>query len=164
MTYKSLSLIRHADAILPSAQIRDFDRALSSQGVADALAISQRLKSRNTRFDKIYSSPALRALATAQYLAQALNYPTENIITHTTIYSEPVQQLIHLIISFLDEDCHIALIGHNPVISELVVLMSGANLGGIPTCGCIEIQFLSSHWSEIWQSPGRLLNFDYPKH
>lgn len=163
MKHKYLTLVRHAEATSANADIMDFDRTLSTTGKAQALFIGGHLKSRGTHFGKMYSSPALRALATAQLLAQMLNYPIENIITEIAIYNQHTEQIISFIISFPDEHNHIALVGHNPTISELVTLMSGANLGNIPTCGSIQIEFLTPRWSEIWRSPGRLLNFDYPK-
>lgn len=68
---KRIYFIRHAEA--QSGGISDFERKLSPRGEEDALRLGELLRSRRVAPHLIVSSSAVRALTTAQIIADALN-------------------------------------------------------------------------------------------
>ena len=74
MATKSLFLLRHAKAINGGVLIPDQDRPLSDSGVKDAKRLGSYLSKKSFDFDLILSSPAIRAITTAQIVANKLGY------------------------------------------------------------------------------------------
>ena len=68
---KRIYFIRHAEA--QSSGISDFERELSPKGKRDAMKLGELLRSRRVAPHLIVSSSAVRALTTAQIIADALN-------------------------------------------------------------------------------------------
>lgn len=68
---KRIYFIRHAEA--QSGGISDFERKLSPRGKEDAMRLGELLRSRRVAPHLIVSSSAVRALTTAQIIADALN-------------------------------------------------------------------------------------------
>lgn len=68
---KRIYFIRHAEA--QSGGISDFERKLSPRGKEDAMRLGELLRSRRAAPHLIVSSSAVRALTTAQIIADALN-------------------------------------------------------------------------------------------
>jgi len=60
--------LRHAKAITGDLDTPDQDRPLSEKGVKDANKLGDKLHKKGIRFDLIVSSPAIRAITTAQLI------------------------------------------------------------------------------------------------
>ena len=120
LEYMEMILVRHAKAEERSFLGRDFTRALSEEG---KLSIQAKLVNLEEMMDltksyRLISSPALRAIQTAEYIANFL----ESFIydQDTSAFEEFVRQL--------DQDEHIILVGHQPSLSEWAYILSGEEL------------------------------------
>ncbi|MES2957129.1 MAG: histidine phosphatase family protein, partial [Pseudomonadota bacterium] len=71
---KTLLLVRHAQARPEGPSLLDRDRPLDDVGKRDAPKMGERLTKRNVKLDLVVSSPALRALTTAQLIAEELGH------------------------------------------------------------------------------------------
>src|SRR5437868_13677338 len=87
---KTLFLIRHAKSSWDDAALPDKDRPLSDRGRRDAPKIGKRLTKRDVKSDLILSSPARRALTTAEIIAKKLDYKRKNIMVEDRLYSGAV--------------------------------------------------------------------------
>jgi phosphohistidine phosphatase len=67
---KTLFLIRHAKSSWDDTALPDKDRPLDDRGKRDAPKVGKRLAKRDVKPDLILSSPARRALTTAQIIAK----------------------------------------------------------------------------------------------
>ena len=72
---KTLFLIRHAKSSWDDAVLPDRDRPLDDRGERDVAKMGKRLVARNVKADLIMSSPAKRALATAEVIAKMADRP-----------------------------------------------------------------------------------------
>ena len=72
---KRLVLIRHAKSSWKNPGLRDFDRPLNKRGKADAPEMGRRLAQRSLMPDRLLSSPAKRAIRTAEIIADAIGFP-----------------------------------------------------------------------------------------
>lgn len=99
---KSLLLIRHAKSSW-DLDVDDFERPLNSRGQNDAPAMAQRMIKKEITIDLFVSSPAKRALATADFFARAYNTKSEDILTIPSLY-EPTIIAFYSAIEDLDDD------------------------------------------------------------
>lgn len=79
---KQLYFVRHGESELNFKRIfaGQIDTPLTDKGRAQARAVGATAKDYD--FDLIVSSPLIRALETAQIIAKAIGYPTEEIIVN----------------------------------------------------------------------------------
>lgn len=83
------------------------------------------LKALDVQPSRIFTSPRIRALQTAQIIGQALGL--EPIINEACNFSFNANQAFHLI-QGINEDAEILFVGHNPSMSQVVTDLSGAEV------------------------------------
>lgn len=162
---KSIIIIRHAKADSSDFSIKDFDRPLAERGINDAKEIAARLHS-DTAFqpDLIISSSANRAINTAMIFAKEFGYSEDAIQQEELIYSGSTSDYMDIISKISDKVNSLIFVGHNPIISNLVSVLAGKNLGGLPTCSLTQFELNLSSWSQINDRlDHKIVYFDFPK-
>ena len=71
---RTLLLVRHAKSSWDDVALPDKERPLADRGKRDAPMMGKRLAKRQVKPDLILTSPARRALSTAEIIAKELNY------------------------------------------------------------------------------------------
>ncbi|MBM2813860.1 MAG: putative phosphohistidine phosphatase, SixA [Ignavibacteria bacterium] len=161
---KTLIIVRHAKSDHPEyGEIPDRNRTLNPRGIKDAPFMGELLASRNIKPDKIYSSPAARALQTAKYFAEKLEYPVENIQIEEYIYSGGPEKMIKLIKGTNNDLNLVAVFGHNPDVTILTNVISGYTVQTFSTCGVVVIDFSTDKWENISNKNAKLRFYEYPK-
>lgn len=160
---KTLTLIRHAKSSWKHPQLADFERPLNKRGKRDAPQMGRRLAAQHIRPQVITSSPAVRALTTAEVIASAVGYPPQEIIHDERIFHAYSDQLLDVIRDFDASLQHLMLVGHNPGLTVLVEQLAHAGISNIPTCGIVILGFSIDRWQDMNAAAGELLLFDYPK-
>jgi phosphohistidine phosphatase len=107
-----LYLIRHAKAKDRSGELADAERPLTKSGRARFEQVVRRLHRAGVRFDRVYHSPLLRAVETADLLDPIID--GEMIVTPRL--AEPAG--VELLESIDGES--VALVGHEPWMSDLL--------------------------------------------
>ncbi len=158
---KRLTLIRHAKSDWSAAQ-PDFDRPLNERGKKTAPMMGKRILKRGDIPDLLISSSAKRARKTACFIAQELAIPKDRIIYQTIIYEAKIRTLLTLI-DELPELEHIALIGHNPGLTELAEWLCPDSPDWLPTCAVLTLELDIERWEQNHQGCARVLNYDFPK-
>ena len=160
---KTLYLVRHAKSSWNNANMSDHDRPLNDRGKRDAPEMGRRLFQRNPQPTIIICSSAVRAETTATILAETIDYPIADLNIDERLYGAEANDVIS-IIGEIDNsiDCAM-LVGHNPTFTHLINALSGSQMEEIPTCSMAVLKFPTNTWSEIDQTQGELLDFDYPK-
>ncbi len=160
---KFLFLIRHAKSDWGDIQLKDFERTLSKRGLRDAPFMAAKFKELFEIPQKIISSPAVRAMTTANFFADEFGIDSNEITFNRDIYSNG-QKEIPTIISQLDDSIDsVAVFGHNPDITLLANDLIQDIVGHVPTCTIIKISFDTEFWSEISNSIGQLEAIEFPK-
>lgn len=106
-----LFVVRNAIAVPRGPEIQDAARPLSERGHERFCRVARGLGRLGIRFDRIYHSPWLRAVQTAEFLS---NIATETVVTPSLAQS-PDQSLLDTL-----EGDVIALVGHEPWMSQTV--------------------------------------------
>ena len=159
---RTLLLVRHAKASKGDPGMRDRDRALDERGQRDAPKMGKRLAKREMRPDLIVSSPALRALATAQLIAEALGVRAAEIKVDERLYATNPATLLGIIQELDDTLKRVMLVGHNPEFSELAHRFS-SEITEMPTCSVAEFEFASTAWSDVGKLAPEKATLDHPK-
>ena len=98
--------------------------------------------------DLILSSPAKRALKTAQLIAKKLDYKLQDIVVDERLYATGADELLHLIRKLGAKPKSVMLVGHNPELTELAHHLS-SKITHLPTCAIAEFTIEAKSWTTI---------------
>ena len=158
-----LTLVRHAKSSWDHPELSDFDRPLNDRGRRDAPRMATHAKGALGRPDRLISSPAVRALTTAQVFAGVLGIAESDIVIEPRIYEAAPERLLMLLQWLDDDDRHVMLFGHNPGFSELAHLLARCSFDDLPTCAVVQLGFASKLWSEVGERSGVQRFYAFPK-
>lgn len=159
---KTVFLVRHAKSSWDDTALPDKDRPLNDRGKRDAPKMGERLAKRDVKPDLILSSPARRALATAEIIATKLDYKLENIVVDDRLYAVDADDLLDALRKLGDKSIRVMLFGHNPEVTELAHRLS-SKITHMPTCAVAEFTFDARSWANIGENKPTKVTLDYPK-
>jgi phosphohistidine phosphatase len=160
---KTLILMRHAKSSWKFPEIADRDRPLTKRGEHDAPRMGKLLKKEEIFPDKILTSTAVRAAATAEAVAKKLDYKDEIIYLDSLYMAEPVN-IIEALQSLPAEVKKVLVVGHNPGMEGLVQILGG-KLVTLPTAAIAEIKIPIKEWNELnFGVEGDLVGVFKPEH
>lgn len=160
---KTIYLIRHAKSSWDNPALSDFNRTLNARGKANAPLMGKKLVEEQALIDCLISSPAKRTTETSLILCYELNYRLDNIVFDERIYEASLKTLVNVVNEIPNQFNSVAIVGHNPAISQLFNYLTDEDLHHFPTCGIGKIELEIDQWSEIIQGIGRKIFFIYPK-
>ncbi len=172
----TLTLLRHAKSSWDAPELDDYDRPLAKRGKKAAPEIGAALAAMGLRPDVILCSSAVRARATLDLVLPKLGAPVPRVIYDDGIYLAPPETLLSRLLRLAPDETgkvprHVMLVGHNPGLEELAVLLIGSGAlddtarltEKFPTAGVAVIGFNAQSWAEIAPGAGRLEHFLTPK-
>ena len=159
----TLLLLRHAAARHQPAD-RDYERPLRPTGERAAAAIGRQIASLVGMPDAIVTSPAYRALETAQIVA-GLFADAPAPICEEAIYEASTEELLDVVRALPDDAQTVLLVGHNPGLSLLAELLAqpGNTEVGLSTSGLAHFEFAEDHWSAVQPGEGLLRGLYTPE-
>ena len=166
---KTLYVLRHAKSSWEDFQGNDHDRPLNPQGLEAAPLMGKVLASLSPPPELILTSTAQRAHQTATLVLEVLYQHHEHkiaLIDDPQIYSSSTMDLFHRILEFPSGKNTVLLIGHNPVLEELVSLLSSGSVNGnihMPSAALASIKFENTTWENITVGDGILNMLLFPK-
>ena len=92
-----------------------------------------------------------------------LHIKKDNIKFDSNVYEANIEYLIDMLSKLDDRENEVLLIGHNPSLNELAEFLSDTIITNIPTSGIVAIEFDIKSWSEIKNTKGNIIFFQYPK-
>jgi phosphohistidine phosphatase len=116
---KHLLLIRHAKSGYRHDELVDFGRTLNSQGREEAQQLAEQLATLGFIPDKVLCSPAARTVQTLHFLVRSGFVLLEDVIFLPELYLA-TSNIIYEACKQSGAD-HVAVIGHNPGLSDLAV-------------------------------------------
>jgi phosphohistidine phosphatase len=159
---KTLYLMRHAKSVQDLNNIADIDRPLMHEGVDNTHTMADYLKSEKIKIRHIVSSPAKRAIATAEIMAREFGIGKDGILTYDELYKPDIPAFEDSIFSLPDDWDHVLLISHNPGITQFA--MSLVHPGEtMPTAGILSLSFEMERWINLYASPPVFNFFIQPK-
>jgi len=159
---KTLFLVRHAKSSKDDPALADRDRPLADRGRKEAPAMGKRLAKRKVKPDLLLSSPALRALTTAQLIADELGCERKNIVVDDRLYASSAQGLLAVIRALDNKLDRVMLFGHNPEFTALAHRLS-SEIVDMPTSAVAEFDFDTQAWSDVGAVEPAKAVLDCPK-
>lgn len=152
----TILLLRHAHAVLPGRDGKDFDRILSQSGEAEAIWQAQHMLQAGLQPDFILSSPAARAMQTAEIFQAALNNIADalpDIYECPSLYRADAAGYLEKIHKEIPETARCALlVGHNPGIENFIFLFARGHKNyeeqmsyGFPTAGLAVLETMHNY-------------------
>jgi phosphohistidine phosphatase len=160
---KKLFLIRHAKSSWDFSELSDFERPLHKRGRRDAPFMAKLLSQQGVSPDLIISSPANRAVTTARYFCEPLNYNFHNLYLEPGIYEASGEEILDVIRNTGNSFNSIMLFLHNPGLTDLANMLSSKSINNIPTCGIVSLSFNIDDWNQISSQNSEIIFFEYPK-
>jgi phosphohistidine phosphatase len=160
---KMILLIRHAKSSWDNFSIHDAERSLNERGKKDAPQMAKRLLKKKIMIDAFLSSPAKRALTTAQFFAKEYDHPPKDIIVIPELYMASDAAFVAAISGAPSAASTIAVFSHNSGITEFANTVTEFRIDNMPTCSVFAFTADINDWKEFGQSVRHFSFFDYPK-
>lgn len=167
---KILTLLRHAKSSWDDTVPRDFDRPLNLRGRRAAATVGRALRERGLVFDAVIASSAARVVETLADLtdgygeALSPDHATELYLASPATLLERIQQVDDAVQRLL-------VVGHNPGLEQLALLLTTPDAEGLraqleikyPTATVAEISLPVARWGEVREGSGTLTRFIRPR-
>jgi phosphohistidine phosphatase len=160
---KTLFLVRHAKSSWRDASLADIERPLNARGERNAPLMAQWLAARDDPPQRIISSPATRALATAAFMGASLGIDPADIDVQQDLYFAGTGGMLRALERVDDDWDRVMMVGHNPVMTRLLNQLTGCDIWNMPTCAIAVIGFDMPSWGLVDSTGGDLLDYQTPK-
>ena len=135
-----LWIIRHAKSSWAEPNQRDFDRGLNKRGRRDGEAMASWLAQQQHPPTWLWTSDAVRAQATAQYVQRGFRLSSHQVEARHELYHASPEDAADLLQQTDDAHRSVALVAHNPGLTYLVNLLVGRQVtDNLPTFGVAEL-------------------------
>jgi phosphohistidine phosphatase len=167
---KTLILLRHAKSGWDDPIRRDFDRPLNPKGRKAARRVGRELRAQGVTFDAVVASPAVRVVETLADFGEGYGSPIQPRYDGR-IYLGSVATLLDVVREADDEAERLLLVGHNPGVERLAMLLTRADGDGLrsevsekyPTATVAEIRLPAEHWRDVEAGTGWIERFVRPR-
>lgn len=159
---KTLILIRHGKSDW-SAGLSDRERPLNHRGLNDAPIMAKVLQHQDQIPELLYVSSAKRTTQTANILAKELSIPQEHLISSPELYLCDAFAVEEIVRFAPNEAESIAIVGHNPTLSEVSSYFSNRDYMDLPTLAICICTFDVDNWEDVSPENLRGSDFFYPK-
>jgi phosphohistidine phosphatase len=158
---KTLYLLRHAKSSWGDATLADFDRPLNERGKRASEAIGNYLKSNSITPELIICSTALRTRETLAIVTKTAELNTE-VRYDERIYEASRSRLAEVISEIENDRNVVMLIGHNPGMEEILLLLTGKRQE-MSTGTLAKIVFDTMSWTTTVEKRGTLESIVSPR-
>ena len=157
---KKLYLVRHAKSSWKH-NLPDHQRPLKKRGYSDAHLVSNHIKDKIDKPDKVMSSDAVRAKTTASIFIDNMGLSEDDITLDNQLYDFSGSDLTR-VISECDNDIDSLMVfGHNHAMTAFVNTFGDKHVGNVPTSGFTAIELDIDSWKDL--KPGKTTLQVFPK-
>jgi phosphohistidine phosphatase len=166
---RTLYVLRHAKSDWGDASLRDFDRPLNGRGRKSAKAMGRELRDRGLTPNLVLLSPSARTTETLARVEEGFGASFEKV-EERSIYLAETEELVALIRNAPAKSDRLMIVGHNPGMHELVLLLANGPrdlreeaAAKFPTGAMAEISFDVGYWSDVTPGSGFIRSFLKPR-
>jgi phosphohistidine phosphatase len=142
-------LIRHGDAVT-SSLLGDHGRPLSIDGRRQAAATGRALAEHGVSPSRVWCSPLVRAVQTAELIIASLAY-RDVIEARDDLFPDSSTDSLTRALAKLDTDEQVVIVGHQPFMSTATSLLLNSSISSFGTGAayCLKIDSLFPHRAEL---------------
>jgi phosphohistidine phosphatase len=159
-----LTLIRHGNAEWKDSSIADFDRPLNKRGTSEAEGISKVLLEAGLVPELLLASAARRTQQTAELVGRGLGIAARRVKLVEQLYLARADVILSIAQGTGPKVSHLAIVGHNPGISELAHSLApeNASLPELATgCAC-SLTFTTQSWATLDGPAASAVHYEPP--
>ena len=160
---KYLTIIRHAKSSWDHPDLDDIARPLNERGKSAVKIIGNYLRENQLTPDLIVSSPATRAITTANGIAELVLFNLKEITIEPVIYFGTSSAILEMLKQTDNKFNDVFLFGHEPILSSLIYQLSKTPLEKFPTCSVFRISLEIKSWHDIGAKKGKCEIYVNPK-
>jgi phosphohistidine phosphatase len=171
---KELFVLRHAKSSRDDPSLDDHDRPLAKRGERDARAMGEHMRAKGFAPKLVLCSSSRRTRDTLALIAPCLSASPE-VHFERRLYLASTRALLKRLHEVEDHAPSVMLVGHNPGLEELILLLARESAEGgerktrveieekFPTGALAVLRFPASRWSALAPGTGRLAALVRPK-
>jgi phosphohistidine phosphatase len=165
---KVLYLLRHAKSSWEDPEVPDQDRPLAPRGKRALRAIAEQFTQHRIEPSLVLCSPARRARETLQPLRRVFSEKVE-VLFEPALYAATSPELLNRLRSVPDRHPSVMLVGHNPGLQELGVLLARPSAkrdvlaAKFPTGALASLDLDVDSWPDLGKGPGELTSLILPR-
>ena len=158
---KNLIIVRHCKSSWKDPSLSDFDRPLNKRGNIDGELMSNYLREKEKKIDKLILSTSIRTRLTSKYFIEKIHFNSISYLDE--LYHASYSEIIKIISKIENNFNNIMVIGHNPGLTELKNQYTIMNIYNLPTTGVVKVEFKEDKWSKITENKGKIVYKKFPK-
>jgi phosphohistidine phosphatase len=164
---RRLHLLRHAKSSRDDPALSDRDRPLAPRGRRATKRIARWARKHDVRPQLVVSSSAVRARETLQGVLPGLGEP--EVWVEVALYAASAETLLERVRALPDEVEEAMLVGHNPGLGNLLLLLAGPGelrqraAEKVPTGALATLEADVASWSALQPGGARLVTFVVPR-
>jgi len=164
----TLYLLRHAKSSWSDPALPDRERPLAPRGRRDAKRVAEHLVRLGVEPGLVLCSAAVRTRETLQLVRPALG-ATTSVVLEDELYAAAADTLLERLRAVPDGVASVLLIGHNPGLQDLALLLASAGEelapleAKFPTAALATLAVPKAGWSELSPGDAVLAAFVTPK-
>lgn len=147
---KEVFFLRHATASWAAETVFDIDRPLTLEGISETKLIENYALSNDIKIEKVLCSPSKRTKETSDLIFTGFRYDINEVIYKDFLYSGSSKELLSFLELQDDSINSILVIGHNPMLSETISLLTKTTIDIYEPCTLTSINLKA--WSSIHDS------------
>ena len=158
---KSLIIVRHCKSSWADLSLSDFDRPLNKRGNIDGELMSNYLREKEKKIDKLILSTSKRTRLTSKYFTEKIHFDSISYLDE--LYHASYSDIINIISKVENNFNSVMVIGHNPGLTELINQYTIMNIYNLPTTGVVKVEFKGDKWERITENKGSIVYKKFPK-
>tara|TARA_Y100001970_G_C14069748_1_gene768757 strand:+ start:543 stop:1034 length:492 start_codon:yes stop_codon:yes gene_type:complete len=158
---KSLIIVRHCKSSWADLSLSDFDRPLNKRGNIDGELMSNYLREKEKKIDKLILSTSKRTRLTSKYFTEKIHFDSISYLDE--LYHASYSDIINIISKVENNFNSVMVIGHNPGLTELINQYTIMNIYNLPTTGVVKVEFKGDKWERITENKGIIVYKKFPK-
>jgi phosphohistidine phosphatase len=161
---RRLTLLRHGKAQSIDACVEDFERTLTRRGCIEAEEMAARIVHRDLIPDLILVSPAERAWATAEIIADACELDAKQVQCARELYLATPETTWQLVTRRDAALRHVMICGHNPGLSQIASRLGPKpQARELPTGGIASAVWHKARWETLQPETAISCDLDDPE-
>ena len=158
---KKLIIIRHSKSSWKDLSLGDFHRPLNRRGKSDGPIMANFLSRKINKICFLHSSSSVRTFETSKFFIDRIKF--DKIKYDYSLYHSSSFSILNLIRNYSDNFSSVAIIAHNPGLTNLINELTNIYIDNLPTTGIAEIDFNCLKWNDISSKNSNLIEIKFPK-
>ena len=164
---RTLYLLRHAKSSWDDAALADHERPLAPRGRKAGRHLARWIDEHEVRPQLVVCSNALRARQTLELVLQALGEPPVSL--EDALYHGWTDELLERVRALDDADEAVLLVGHNPPLQNLCLLLAAPSLerdriaSKLPTGALVGLALDVPSWADVGEAQARVTALVLPR-